>query len=75
MALCTVGMLCVILQVNEDRVRHLQEANNAEELAANVKREAEAAERKHNKEVRVGQEFYLCTNLLKYEGFCFCQSH
>ncbi|KAF6041452.1 SCLT1 [Bugula neritina] len=38
-------------KVNDDRVRHLQEAKDAEELANSVKREAEAKDRKHNKEM------------------------
>lgn len=38
-------------QVNADRLKHLEEANAAEELANSAKREAEAATRKHSKEV------------------------
>ncbi|XP_067948663.1 sodium channel and clathrin linker 1-like [Watersipora subatra] len=38
-------------EVNEDRLRHLQEAHNSEELANSMRREAEAAERKHSKEM------------------------
>lgn len=47
-------LLPLLLQVNDDRVRHLQEAKDAEELANSVKREAEAKDRKHNKEVSLG---------------------
>lgn len=38
-------------QVNADRLKHLEEANAAEELANSATRDAEAATRKHNKEV------------------------
>lgn len=40
-------------QANADRLRHLQEANAAEEAANSIKREAEAAARQHNKQVSV----------------------
>lgn len=40
-------------QANEDRLRHLEEANTSEESAIAAKREAETAVRKHNKEVSV----------------------
>lgn len=38
-------------EINNDRLKHLEAANAAEELANTVKRESEAATRKHNKEV------------------------
>lgn len=44
-------------QVNADRLKHLEEANAAEELANSAKRDSEAAGRKHSKEVN-----YLITN-------------
>jgi len=52
-------LLPLFLQVNDDRVRHLQEAKDAEELANSVKREAEAKDRKHNKEVEFGRSSKL----------------
>lgn len=44
----------------------MQECNNAEELANNVKREAEGAERKHNKEVNIDVTSHTFTSLRKY---------